>query len=275
MTRFFRSWTFGHLVLLIGGLIMLFPMVWMLLSVFKTEQEMFDYPPQLLPRRFTLEVLQYMWSQRNFSRMFVNSTIVATIVTALTVITSAYIGFVFAKFRFRYRETLFYLVIATMMIPLPVLLIPHFQIVSWLGWVNTYQGLIAPFALSAFGIFLMRGFMLDFPDELIEAARIDGATALRTFLVIVLPAMAPSCAALAIITFLHQWESLLWPIVVANQPDMQTLSVGLASLTSQTAENSSLMNPFAGAFIAAAPLVIMFLLFQRHIIQGIAITGLK
>lgn len=273
--RFLRGWTFGHLLLLLGGLVMLFPMVWMLLSVFKTEQEMFDYPPQLLPKRFTLEVLQYMWSQRNFSRMFVNSTIVASVVTVLTVISSAYIGFVFAKFRFRYREALFYFVVATMMIPLPVLLIPHFQIVSWLGWVNTYQGLVAPFALSAFGIFLMRGFMLDFPDELIEAARIDGASALRTFLVIVLPAMAPSCAALGIITFLHQWESLLWPIVVANQADMQTLSVGLASLTSQTAENSSLMNPFAGAFIAAAPLVIMFLLFQRHIIQGIAITGLK
>jgi multiple sugar transport system permease protein len=275
MTRYFRGWTFGHLLLLLGGLVMLFPMVWMLLSAFKTEQEMFDYPPQLLPKRFTLEVLQYMWGQRNFSRMFVNSTIVAAVVTTLTVATSAYIGFVFAKFRFRFREGLFYFVIATMMIPLPVLLIPHFQIVSWLGWVNTYQGLIAPFALSAFGIFLMRGFMIDFPDELIEAARIDGASALRTFVMIVLPTMAPACAALGIITFLHQWESLLWPIVVANQSDMQTLSVGLASLTSQTAENSSLMNPFAGAFIAAAPLVIMFLLFQRHIIQGIAITGLK
>ena len=275
MTRYFRGWTFGHLLLLLGGLVMLFPMVWMLLFAFKTEQEMFDYPPQLLPKRFTLEVLQYMWGQRNFSRMFVNSTIVAAVVTTLTVATSAYIGFVFAKFRFRFREGLFYFVIATMMIPLPVLLIPHFQIVSWLGWVNTYQGLIAPFALSAFGIFLMRGLMIDFPDELIEAARIDGASALRTFVMIVLPTMAPACAALGIITFLHQWESLLWPIVVANQSDMQTLSVGLASLTSQTAENSSLMNPFAGAFIAAAPLVIMFLLFQRHIIQGIAITGLK
>ena len=275
MRRFLRGWTFGHLLLLVGGLVMLFPLVWMLLAVFKTEQEMFDYPPQLLPKRFTLEVLQYMWTQRNFSRMFVNSTVVATVVTALTGITSAYIGFVFAKFRFRYREALFFFVVATMMIPLPVLLIPHFQIVSWLGWLNTYQGLVAPFALSAFGIFLMRGFMIDFPDELIEAARIDGASAVRTFVVIVLPTMAPACAALGIITFLHQWESLLWPIVVASQPDMQTLSVGLASLTSQTAENSSLMNPFAGAFIAAAPLVIMFLLFQRHIIQGIAITGLK
>ena len=275
MRRLLRGWTFGHIVLLIGALIMLFPMVWMFFAVFKTEQEMFDYPPQLLPKKWTLEVLQYMWSQRNFSRMFVNSTIVATTVTLLTVITSAYIGFVFAKFRFRYREALFYFVVATMMIPLPVLLIPHFQIVSWLGWVNTYQGLVGPFALSAFGIFLMRGFMIDFPDELIEAARIDGASAMRTFLVIVLPTMAPACAALGIITFLHQWESLLWPIVVASQANMQTLSVGLASLTSQTAENSSLMNPFAGAFIAAAPLVIMFLFFQRHIIQGIAITGLK
>jgi multiple sugar transport system permease protein len=250
-------------------------MVWMFFAVFKTEQEMFDYPPELLPKKWTLEVLQYMWSQRNFSRMFLNSSIVALTVTVLTVLTSAYIGFVWAKFRFKYREALFYLIVATMMIPLPVLLIPHFQIVSWLGWVNTYQALIAPFVLSAFGIFLMRGFMGDFPDELLEAAKLDGASSLRTFLVIVLPTMAPACAALGIITFLHQWESLLWPIVVANASDMQTLSVGLASFTSQTAENSSLMNPFAGAFIAAAPLAIVFLFFQRHIIQGIAITGLK
>lgn len=270
-----RHWNFGHALLLLGALIMLFPMVWMFFSMFKTEQEMFDYPPQLLPREFSLDVLIYMWNARNFSRMFLNSTIVSVAVTALTVLSSAYIGFVWAKFEFKHRDLIFYLIIATMMIPLPVLLIPHFQLVLWLGWVNTYQALIAPFALSAFGIFLMRQFMVAFPDELLEAAKLDGASSLRTFLVIVLPTMAPACAALGIITFLHQWESLLWPIVVANSSQMQTLSVGLASFTSQTAENSSLMNPFAGAFIAAAPLIVVFLFFQRKIVQGIAITGLK
>ena len=273
--RFLRRWHFSHIILLLGALVMLFPMIWMFFSIFKTEREMFDYPPQLLPKEWTLEVLAYMWSARNFSRMFLNSSVVAITVTVLTVFSSAYIGYVWAKFRFKFREPLFYVIIATMMIPLPVLLIPHFQIVLWLQWVNTYQALIAPFALSAFGIFLMRGFMQDFPDELLEAAKLDGASALRTFLVIVLPTMAPACAALGIITFLHQWESLLWPIVVANASEMQTLSVGLASFTSQTAENSSLMNPFAGAFIAAAPLIIVFLIFQRKIVQGIAITGLK
>lgn len=273
--KLLRRWHLSHIILLLGALVMLFPMVWMFFSIFKTEREMFDYPPQLLPKEWTLEVLAYMWSARNFSRMFLNSSIVAITVTVLTVFSSAYIGYVWAKFRFKFREPLFYVIIATMMIPLPVLLIPHFQIVLWLQWVNTYQALIAPFALSAFGIFLMRGFMQDFPDELLEAAKLDGASALRTFLVIVLPTMAPACAALGIITFLHQWESLLWPIVVANASEMQTLSVGLASFTSQTAENSSLMNPFAGAFISAAPLVIVFLIFQRKIVQGIAITGLK
>jgi multiple sugar transport system permease protein len=273
--RFLRRWHFSHIILLAGALVMLFPMIWMFFAIFKTEREMFDYPPQFLPKEWTLEVLAYMWSARNFSRMFLNSSIVAITVTVLTVLTSAYIGFVWAKFRFKFREPLFYVIIATMMIPLPVLLIPHFQIVLWLKWVNTYQALIAPFALSAFGIFLMRGFMQAFPDELLEAAKLDGASSLRTFFMIVLPTMAPACAALGIITFLHQWESLLWPIVVANASEMQTLSVGLASFTSQTAENSSLMNPFAGAFIAAAPLIVVFLIFQRKIVQGIAITGLK
>ena len=273
--RVLRRWHFGHLLLLFGALLMLFPMVWMFFSMFKSEQEMFDYPPKFLPREFTLEILQFMWTQRDFSRMFLNSTVVAVTVTVLTVLTSAYIGFVWAKFRFRYRELLLYLVVATMMIPLPVLLIPHYQIVLQLGWVNTYQGLIAPFALSAFGIFLMRQFMSAFPDELLEAAKLDGASATRTFWVIVLPTMTPACAALGIITFLHQWESLLWPIVVASAPQMQTLSVGLASFTSGTMEDATLMNPYAGAFIAAAPLIVMFLLFQRRIVEGIAITGLK
>jgi multiple sugar transport system permease protein len=273
--KYLRRWHFSHIILLAGAVVMLFPMIWMFFAIFKTEREMFDYPPQLLPKEWTLDILIYMWGARNFSRMFLNSSIVALTVTVLTVLSSAYIGFVWAKFQFRFREPLFYLIIATMMIPLPVLLIPHFQIVLWLKWVNTYQALITPFALSAFGIFLMRGFMQAFPDELLEAAKLDGASSLRTFLMIVLPTMAPACAALGIITFLHQWESLLWPIGVANASEMQTLSVGLASFTSQTAENSSLMNPFAGAFIAAAPLIIVFLIFQRKIVQGIAITGLK
>jgi ABC-type glycerol-3-phosphate transport system permease component len=117
--------------------------------------------------------------------------------------------------------------------------------------------------------------MMAFPDELLEAAKLDGASSARTFFVIVLPTMAPACAALGIITFLHQWESLLWPIVVANAPHMQTLSVGLASFTSGTMEDATLMNPYAGAFIAAAPLVVVFLFFQRAIVQGIAITGLR
>lgn len=273
--KYLRRWQLSHIILLAGAVLMLFPMIWMFFAIFKTEREMFDYPPELLPREWTLEVLAYMWGARNFSRMFLNSSIVSIIVTVLTVFSSAYIGFVWAKFQFKYRDALFYVIIATMMIPLPVLLIPHFQIVLWLGWVNTYQALIVPFALSAFGIFLMRGFMQAFPDELLEAAQLDGASSWRTFLTIVLPTMSPACAALGIITFLHQWESLLWPIVVANASEMQTLSVGLATFTSQTAENASLMNPFAGAFIAAAPLIVVFLFFQRKIVQGIAITGLK
>ena len=122
--RILRGWNFGHILLLLGAIAMFFPMLWMLFSMFKTEQEMFDYPPRLLPREFTLEILQYMWAQRNFSRMFLNSSIVAVTVTALTVLSSAYVGFVWAKFRFRNRDLIFYLVIATMMIPLPVLLIP-------------------------------------------------------------------------------------------------------------------------------------------------------
>lgn len=265
----------GKFTFVLGALLMLFPTLWMVLSAFKTPNELLEYPPSLLPKDWTTASITYAWFERNFSLMMFNSFFVSTIVTILTVISSAYIGYVFCKFKFRYQQPLFYTIIATMMIPLPVLLIPHFQIVLVLDWINTYWALIMPYALNAFGIFLMYQFLLDFPDELLEAARIEGVSETRIFFKVVLPLVKAPCVALGIITFLHQWESLLWPIVAASSPDMHTLPVGLATFSGDAVEDAGLYNPYAAALIAAAPLLILFLFFQKMIVKGIALSGMK
>ncbi len=270
-----RFMTIGWLVFGLGALVMLFPTAWMVVSAFKTPHELLEYPPRIFPAVWSFDSIFYIWVERNFSRMMFNSVFVSTTVTILTVLSSAYIGYVFCKFRFPMRLPLLYTIIATMMIPLPVLLIPHFQIVLVMGWINTYTALIAPFVLNAFGIFLMYQFLLDFPDELLEAARIEGVSEPRIFVHIVLPLIKAPCVALGIITFLQQWESLLWPIVAANAPAMQTLPLGLATFSDSAVESAELYNPYSASLIAAAPLLILFLFFQRMIVKGIALSGMK
>ena len=265
----------GKLIFFFSSVLMVFPAIWMLTSAFKTPQELIAYPPRLFPEVWNVDALIYVWKERNFSLMMFNSTLVSTLVTLATVFSSAYIGYVFCKFDFRFRMPLFYIIIATMMIPWPVLLIPHFQIVLSLDWINTYKALIAPFVLNAFGIFLMYQFLSDFPDELIEAARVEGISETRIFTKIIMPLNKAPCVALGIITFLHQWESLLWPIVAANSPDMATLPLGLATFSGSAVESAELFNPYAAALIAAAPLLVLFLFFQRMIVKGIALSGMK
>lgn len=275
MDRPFRQGHMANTILWVGALIMLFPSVWMVLSAFKSPQELLDYPPTFLPRAWSFDYIWYIWTEQNFGRMTLNSMFVSTSVTLLTVFSSAYIAYVFREFRFRLRLPLLYLVIATTMIPLPVLVLPHFQIVYWLGWLNTFQALIMPYALWGFGVFLIYQFLAGFPHELIEAARIEGASERQIFQYIVLPLIKSPCVALGIITFLHQWESLLWPLIAANSPGMRLLPAGLASLSNNAIESADLFNPYSAALIAAFPLLIAFLVFQRMIVKGIAMTGIK
>lgn len=275
MERSYRQGWVPTTILWIGAAIMFFPTLWMILSAFKSPQELLEYPPTFLPKAWSLDYIVYIWNERNFARMMFNSIFVSTTVTLLTVFTSAYIAYVFREFRFKFRVALFYLIIATTMIPLPVLVLPHFQIVYWLGWLNTFQALIAPYALWGFGVFLMYQFLAGFPRDLIEAARLDGVTERQIFQYVVLPLMKSPCVALGIITFLHQWESLLWPLVAANSPEMQMLPAGLATFSGSGVESADLFNSYAAALIAAIPLLIAFVIFQRMIVKGIAMTGMK
>lgn len=262
-----------YVMLFIGAFAMIFPVLWMAMSTFKAEAEISTYPPAFLPKSFTLEALFDAWTKINFSRYFLNSLLITGIAMPLSVFTSAYLGFVWNKYEFRYKEAMFYVIIATMMIPAPMLLIPHYQVVLWANLLDTYAAVILPAAVTPYGIFLMRQFMHGVPNELLDAGRIDGASEPRLFLRVALPLVPSALAAMAIIQFLANWDNLLWPLVVLITTSKFTLALGLASFAAEYERNFAAQN--AGAFIAIFPVLVAFLMFQRQIIRGIALTGLK
>lgn len=249
---------------------MLFPVVWMSFSTFKSEAEINIYPPTLLPRQPSVEPLVNAWER--VEPFVVNSVFVTLVSTPLSVLTSALVGFVLGKYEFRGKEALFYAILATMMLPGTVLIIPNYQMVVWLDWINTYWALIVPSAFTAFGIFMMRQFMHGVPNELLDAARIDGASEPRIFGRVVMPLIRPALATLGIFQFMSSWNNYLWPLIVLTKERMFTIPVGLAAFSAGYEPNFSSRN--AGAFIASLPVIIAFVIFQRHIIKGMALTGM-
>jgi ABC-type glycerol-3-phosphate transport system permease component len=242
----------------------------MSISTFKSEAEINVFPPTLLPREASLRPLQEAWTR--VGPFLLNSVFVAAIITPLSVLTSALVGFVFGKYEFRGKDILFYGILASMMLPGTVLLIPNYQIVVWLGWINNYLALIVPAALSPFGIFLMRQFMHTIPNELLDAARIDGASEPRIFSTIIIPLTRPALATLAIFTFMDTWNNYFWPLIVLTKEKMFTVPVGLAAFSAGYEPNFSSRN--AGAFIAIVPVLIFFIIFQRQIVKGMALSGM-
>ncbi|MDW8099793.1 MAG: carbohydrate ABC transporter permease [Anaerolineae bacterium] len=262
-----------QLVLWVGAIIMVFPFVWMALSAFKRPDEIIAYPPIWIPRDPSFDLLRRIWTEIDFDRYFANSLFQATTVTVVVLLTSAFVGYVLAKFEFWGRDVLFLMILSTMMVPWPVLLIPQYLIVVKLKIINSMWALIAPAIYSSFGIFLMRQFMHSIPDELLDAARIDGASELKIFVRIVFPLTGPALAALGIFTFMWNWDSFIWPLVVISTQKLYTLPLGLATFTNQYWTDYAAVN--AGAFISVIPVLIVFLLLQRYFIEGIALTGMK
>ena len=207
-------------------------------------------------------------------QFFTNSVVVAVTVTLGNLAFCSMLGYAFAKIDFAGRTWLFRLVLATLMIPGMVLLVPLFVLVSRIGLVNTYPALILPFLAGPFGVFLMRQFMQGIPDELIDAARVDGAGEFRIFLRVVMPLCKPALATLAILTFLGSWNNFLWPLVAASTEDMYTLPVALALYSvGQNSTNYGLL--LAGSVVVVLPILVVFFALQRHFVQGLATTGLK
>jgi len=250
------------------------PFLWMVLGSIKPEPDFLQNPPTFLPTAPTTNNHTRLFDQLDFPRFFFNSSVIALAVTVGNLLFCPMLGYALAKLRWRGKRLIMGLVLATLMVPAGITLIPNFILMSKLGLVNTYPGLILPFLAGPFGVFLMRQFMLGVPNELLEAARIDGAHEFRIYWSVVMPIATPVLATLGILTFLGNWNSSLYPLVMAQEPQMYTLPVALATFATgqYQADHGMLM---AGSVILVVPVLIVFILFQRWITEGIATTGLK
>jgi len=269
-----RSIPWVYVILTLGLLLMIGPFLWMVLGSVKPSADFLRNPPTFLPSEPTTDNYTRLFEQLTFPRFFFNSTLIALAVTVGTLIFCPMLGYALAKLRWHGKGLVMALVLATLMVPAGITLIPNFILMSNLGLVNTYPGLILPFLAGPFGVFLMRQFMLGVPNELLEAARMDGANEFRLFWSVVMPIATPVLATLAILTFLGNWNSFLYPLVMAQEPGMYTLPVALATFATgqYQADHGMLM---AGSVMLVVPVLIVFILFQRWITEGIATTGLK
>ncbi|MER6014620.1 carbohydrate ABC transporter permease [Streptomyces bluensis] len=261
----------------LGLLVMATPFLWMALSAFKTRQDLTASPPVWIPSRWTLDSFSALLDQLDMPRYFVNSLVVAVMVTVCNLLFCSMLGYALAKLDFAGRSKVFATVLAALMVPGNLLILPLYVLMSGLNLIDTYAGLVLPFAASAFGVFLMRQFMQTVPDELLEAARIDGAGEWYIFWRIVLPLVKPALATLAIFTFLGSWNNFVWPLVATNDPGKYTLPVALATFANDpnrtvAGGNGMLM---AGSLLVVLPVLAVFALLQRHFTQGIATAGLK
>ncbi|VXB62116.1 Carbohydrate ABC transporter membrane protein 2, CUT1 family [Microbacterium sp. 8M] len=271
--RIAKRWLLFLSVLVLAALVLL-PVLIIVFTAFKPAAEINAYPPTLLPEAWTLDNFARIFRDLPFGRLFLNSLLFAGGVTLLALVFDALAAYALARLDFRGNRVLLVVIVASLMIPFQATLIPVYQLVAQLGWVNTFAGLIIPRAADAFGIFFLRQFFVSLPRDLDNAARIDGAGEFRIFLSIVLPNAVPAMLTLAIFTFVNNWNDLLWPLVFTTSPEMGTITSGLTLLTGPSGiiPYGTMM---AGALIAVLPLAVMFLIMQRRFIESVATTGLK
>ena len=256
----------------IGALAMLFPFVWTVITSVSTGAGL-DAAPSLIPENPSLSAYRELFSRTPFARVVGNSALVAVVTVGLQITTSALAAYVFSRMPFRGREVVFALYLATMMIPMQVLLVPLFVEMKALGLIDSYLGVILPGTASAFGVFLLRQAMDAVPRELDEAARIDGAGHLRIFGRIVMPLVVPAVATFAVFSFMNSWNAFLWPLVILRSPELKTLPLALAALQGQyTTEWDVVM---AGSVVTILPMVAVYVFAQKYVIQSVAGTGLK
>ncbi len=267
---------FWHVVLLAFAALMLVPVLWMVSTSFKREGDTVSKTVQWIPSPATTESYRRLFQDANdfpVGRWFLNSIFISLCGTLLVLTVASMAAYALSRLRFRGRETLFRVVLSTLMIPAPVVLIPVFVIVTRLGLFDRYPALILPGGASAFGVFLLRQFFLGIPAELEEAAFLDGATHWRVFWRVMVPLCKPALGTLAIFTFIGYWNDFAWPLIVTNDLSMRTLPVGLAIFQGQY--NTQYAMTMAAAVLASLPMLAAFLIFQKNITEGIAMTGLK
>ena len=247
----------------------LFPFFWMVSNALRPDREVFAIPPRLLPSVVQWHNFVEAWQYLPFGRFFLNSAFVAASISAIVVCVSSLSAYAFARLKFPGRGGLFILYLATLMVPQAVIVIPLFLMMGAFGWIDTYQGLIVPVAFNSFGTFLLRQFFLTIPQELEDAARIDGASHLRILLTIMVPLSLPALGLLALFTFTGQWNAFLWPLIVVNGPEHATLPLGLTMFQGQQGTQWNYM--MAGATISMIPGIALTILMHRTIFKGIAI----
>ena len=262
-----------YTLLIIGALLSLFPILWMISASFMPTGMANTFPPRLLPDHPTMQHYRDVFTRLSMGRYLLNSGIIAIVVTSLSLIVNSMAGYAFAKLRFRGRDQTFRVLAAGLAIPVQVAMLPLFLLVKSLGLVNNYGGVIIPGLASIFGIFLVRQYALAIPDDLLDAARIDGASEARIYRSIVLPTITPILATLAIWTFLTTWNDFMWPLIVLSDEQRYTLPVALASLVGEHVQDTELM--MAGSVLTVLPVVIVFLVLQRNFIEAMTMQSIK
>jgi len=260
-----------YVLLALGGIIMIFPFVWMVATSFKQPWDVFNL--SIIPPEVTFNNYIRLFEKSNFPRWFLNSFVVGLLVTFSVLFFDSLVGYTLCKFNFRGEKIIFILILSTMMIPTEMLIIPWYIMSNKWGWVDSYWGIMFPGIMTGFGTFLMRQFFQGVPDELLDAARIDGLNEFQIWWKVAMPLVKPAISALAIFTFIGNWNAFLWPLIVISETKLYTLPVGLAFFSGEFQTEWEMV--MTGASVATIPVLIVFLIFQKQIIKGIALSGLK
>jgi len=265
----------AYLILIPASLVMILPFIWMILGSFKTGREIRQVPPTFFPEEFTLDNYRTILNDEDLplSLFYRNSAIIAILNVIQVLFTSSLYGYIFAKYEFRGKKVIFWFIMATMMIPFQVTMIPGYLILARLNLINRLWGLIIPAALDAFGIFLFRQFALSIPNELIDAARVDGASEFRIYRSIVLYQLGPALATFGMLTFMFNWNAYLWPLIVLTEQRVRTLPIILTWYSNQHSQQLHLT--MAASVLVILPVLFIFVLSQRWIVKGITLTGIK
>ena len=262
-----------HEALAVAVALTLFPLLWMFSASLMPAMEATRFPPRLFPETVTFEHYRTLFTRLDLARYMANSAGLAGAITLISLLFNSMAGYAFAKFRFRGRDPLFRLMLAAMVIPGQVAMLPLFLMLKEMGLVNTYAGVIVPGMASIFGIFLIRQYVLSIPDSLLDAARIDGAGEWRIYWSLVLPLCKPILVTLAIFTFLGAWNDFMWPLIILTDSDLYTLPVALANLLGEHVQDTELM--MAGSVLTLLPVMILFLFLQKYYIEGLILGSVK
>ena len=267
--------TFIYLVLTIFAFITLAPLAWGISTSLKTNLAVFSYPPQWIPENPQWRNFTTAWALAPFARFYWNSFYITVLIVLGQLITSSMAGFAFSRLRFRWRDTIFVLYLASLLIPAQVIMIPIFLMVKELGWFDSHLSLIIPSLASAFGTFLFRQFFLAIPEELVDAAKLDGCNPFGVYWRIFLPLSKPALATLGVFTAMATWNSFIWPLILLRSPERYTVTLGLGLLRGAVQFAASWELVMAGTATAMIPIVLVFLFAQRFFMEGVTLSGLK